>query len=127
MPTRDRVDAFVDAVVNGDHADAIHNFYHEDASMQENETPPRVGRDRLVAHEQAALARIQSMETHPPRAVLVDGDRVMIAWTFDMIDGKGVRRRLREIALQEWRDDRILREQFVYDTATAWKPVEDGA
>lgn len=127
MPSRDRVEVFVDAVVNGDHADAIRNFYHEDASMQENETPPRVGRDHLVAHEQAALARVQSMETHPPRAVLVDGDQVMIAWTFDMTDGKGVRRRLREIALQEWRDDRILREQFVYDTATAWKPVKDGA
>lgn len=127
MPNRERIDAFVDAVVNGDHADAIRNFYHEDASMQENETPPRVGRDHLVAHEEAALARVQSMETHPPRAVLVDGDQVMIAWTFDMTDGKGVRRRLREIALQEWRDDRILREQFVYDTATAWKPVEGEA
>lgn len=125
MPDRERVNAFVDAVVSGDHADAIRNFYHEDASMQENEETPRVGRDTLVAYEEAALKRVQSMTTYPPRALLVDGDHVVIAWTFEIVDGKGVRRRLREIAFQEWRGDRILREQFIYDSATAWKPVEE--
>ncbi len=125
MPSRERVAAFIDAVVNGDHADAIRDFYHEDASMQENEEPPRVGRDKLVAHEEAALKRVQSMTTEPPRAVLMDGDQVAIAWTFEIVDGEGVRRRLNEVTLQEWRGDRILREQFVYDTATAWKPIEN--
>jgi ribosomal silencing factor RsfS len=36
MPTRDRVAAFITSVVGGDHVRAIADYYHEDASMQEN-------------------------------------------------------------------------------------------
>lgn len=127
MPTRERVNAFIEAVVNGDHAEAIFNFYHEDASMQENDEPARVGRAHLIQHEKAALARVQSIYTHPPSRLLVDGDHVAIAWTFDMTDRQGVTRRLNEIALQTWRDNRIWKEKFVYDTATAWQPVSGDA
>ena len=53
MPSRARLDEFIAAVVSGDHAGAIERYYTEDASMQENAAPPRVGRDVLVAHERA--------------------------------------------------------------------------
>jgi ribosomal silencing factor RsfS len=36
MPTRERVAAFITSVVGGDHVRAIADYYHEDASMQEN-------------------------------------------------------------------------------------------
>src|SRR5215510_6956258 len=36
MPTRERVQELIDAVVGGDHAEAIARFYTDDASMQEN-------------------------------------------------------------------------------------------
>lgn len=123
MPDRKRVDEFVDAVVSGDHAEAIADFYHPGASMQENREPPRLGRDQLVAHEQAAMSRMESMHTHPPEAVLVDGDHVAISWIFDSVGKDGVTRRLHEIAMQQWQGDRIIKERFVYDSATAWQPV----
>ncbi len=123
MPDRKRVAAFVDAVVNGDHADAIRDYYHEEASMQENDAEPRQGREVLIKHERAALARVQSIHTHPPSMVLVDGDHVMIAWRFDMTDQEGITRRLNEVAVQTWRGDRILTEKFIYDSATAWQPI----
>ena len=123
MPTRQRVEAFIEAVVHGDHAQAIRDFYHADATMQENLEPPRGGRDALVAHEQAALARLSRMHTHAPDTFLVDGDKVTIVWTFDATDKKGVTRRLNEVTLQHWTGDRIARERFIYDTATAWAVV----
>ncbi len=116
--------AFVDAVVNGDHADAIRDFYHVEASMQENDAEPRKGRDALIKHERAALARVQSIYTHPPSKVLVDGDSVVIVWRFDMTDREGITRRLDEVTLQTWQGDRILIERFVYDSATAWRPIK---
>lgn len=124
MPDRKKLAAFVDAVVNGDHAVAIRDFYHEDASMQENDAEPRKGRAALIQHERAALARVTSIYTHPPSKVLVDGDNVMIEWRFDMTDPQGVTRRLDEVALQKWRADRILTEKFIYDSATAWRPIK---
>ncbi|POR45150.1 nuclear transport factor 2 family protein [Bosea psychrotolerans] len=126
MPDRKRVEAFVAAVVSGDHVGAIRDFYCEDASMQENATEPRRGRDVLMAHEAKALARLQRMHTHPARAVLVDGDRVVINWVFDATDQSGVTRRLEELAIQCWQGDRIAEERFFYDTATAWRVVEPG-
>ena len=52
MPTRARLDEFIAVVVSGDHAGAIERYYTEDATMQENAAPPRVGRDLLVAQEE---------------------------------------------------------------------------
>jgi ketosteroid isomerase-like protein len=116
MPSRDRVDAFVAAVVSNDHIRAIRDFYCEDASMQENGQPPFTDRDTLVARETAFLERMRIF-THPPRAVLVDGDQVAIFWVFDVTDPSGVARRREELALQTWRGDRILTERFFYDPA----------
>ncbi|WP_108811484.1 nuclear transport factor 2 family protein [Sphingorhabdus sp. Alg231-15] len=124
MPSRKRVEQFVDAVVHGDHAKAIEDFYHADASMQENLAPPRRSRENLVAHEKRALANLQEMKTHPPETILVDGDNVVIVWTFDATDKNGVTRRLHEITHQIWSADHILQERFVYDSATAWQIVE---
>lgn len=126
MPSRDRVNAFVAAVVSGEHVRAIADFYHADASMQENLAPPRRGRETLMAHEQRALDRIARMDTYAG-AVIVDGDKVMVRWTFDMVGRDGVVRRLEEVALQRWDGDRIAEEQFFYDTATAWQVVEPPA
>jgi len=124
MPERSRVAAFVAAVVAGAHVQAIADYYHEDASMQENDKPPRRGRDRLMRHEAEFLERVQRMATHPAKVVLVDGDHVVINWVFDMTDANGTTRRLEELSLQRWRGDRILEERFFYDTATAWRPVQ---
>lgn len=124
MPDRQRVEAFVAAVVSGDHVGAIRDFYCEDASMQENGAELRRGRDELMAHEARALARLNRMHTHPARAVLVDGDQVVIHWIFDATDKQGVTRRLEELAIQLWRGDRIAEERFFYDTGSAWQVVE---
>ena len=117
MPTRERVDAFIARVVSGAHAEAIEEFYHEDATIQENLTPPRGPRDALVAGERAMLARHKGVVTHPPRAVLVDGDRVVLHWVFEFTRKDDTIMRIEELALQMWRGDRIATEQFFYDPA----------
>lgn len=58
MPASARVMEFISMVVSGEHVRAIIDFYHEDATMQENRNEPRRGRDVLVAYEEAALRRI---------------------------------------------------------------------
>ncbi len=117
MPTRDRVEAFIARVVSGAHAEAIEEFYHEDASMQENLSPPRVGRDKLVAGERAALARHKSVHTHPVTDVFIDGDKVVVHWVFEFTRMDDTVMRIEELAFQIWRGDRIQTERFYYDPA----------
>lgn len=123
MPSRERVEAFLKAVVDGSHVEAIADFYHDDATMQENLGVPRRGRETLMAREQSVLDQLEEMHTHPVQTFLVDGDHVAIRWTFDKTGRDGIVQRLEELALQQWRDDRIAKEQFFYDTATAWRVV----
>jgi len=123
MPERQRVEAFIAAVVGGDHVGAIADYYHEDASMRENLQPPRQGRALLMEHEANVLKRLKAMHTHPDPIFLVDGDHVVINWTFDATSADGVTRRLNELALQRWSGDRVAEERFVYDTASAWQTV----
>jgi hypothetical protein len=99
MPSRARLDEFIAVVEAGDHAGAIERYYTEDASMQENAAPPRVGRDVLVAHERAALARMTQVYSKAMTSV-VEGDRVAIHWIFELTEKSGKVRRFDEVALQ---------------------------
>jgi hypothetical protein len=115
MPSRERVNAFVSAVREGRYVEAIADYYAPEASMQENMSPPRRGRDLLIAGEKALLGQMRQVVTRRAGPVLVDGDRVVIGWEFEFTAADGAVRRLAELALQTWRDDRIVEEQFYYD------------
>ncbi len=117
MPSREKVQEFIKVVESGDHVGAIEQFYTEDASMQENGAPPRVGLQTLVEHERTALARMKRIDTHKVETFLVDGDFVAINWVFEVTDAAGTTRKLDEVALQQWRGDKIFRERFYYDPA----------
>lgn len=115
MPTKDRVEAFVAMVVSGRHDQAIVDFYHADASMQENQDPPRVGRDRLVSEERATMARFAEIGTELLEAPLIDGDHVVLNWRFTFTPAQGPTMAMEELALQRWSGDRIAQERFFYD------------
>jgi ketosteroid isomerase-like protein len=122
MPSRARVQEFITAVVTGNHADAIARFYVETATMQENAGEPRRGLQMLVDRERKVTEAVARIVTHPPDAVVIDGDRVAIHWIFDFTHADGRTRRVDEIALQHWEGDKIARERFFYDSpAAAWR------
>jgi len=82
--------------------------------MQENAAPPRVGRDVLVAHERGVLSQIQHVYSKVVVSTVED-DHVAIHWIFELTDLAGKIHRIDEVALQEWRGDKIARERFFYD------------
>ena len=115
MPARETVDAFVAQVMRGEHVEAIRDWYADDASMQENQDAPRVGRETLMAGEAQMLARMAAVKTEVLSPVLVDGDSVAIHWRFTFTSKKGHTNSFEEIAWQTWRGDKVWREVFFYD------------
>ena len=115
MPSRERVQDFIATVESGRHVEAIEQFYAEDASMQENQAPPRRGRRNLMDGEQKVMESFEAIHTRPAEIVLIDGDRVVINWVFDFILADGRRFTFDELALQLWSGDRIIEERFYYD------------
>jgi len=76
MPTPETLARFIARVEENAHDRAIEEFYTEDASMQENQAPPRVGREAHVASERRVLARARSVRSERVRPVFASGDRV---------------------------------------------------
>jgi hypothetical protein len=85
--------------------------------MQENQSPPRVGRDAHVANEQKVMARAKSVWSKCVRPIFVNDDRVVIRWIFrfDWVDGTTTH--MEELAYQRWKGERIAEETFFYDPA----------
>lgn len=127
MPTRETLERFIACVESNAHAQAIEDFYTEDASMQENHQPPRQGRDHLVQHEKQVLARARHVTSRCVRPVLVEGDHVVVRWVFEFEWHDGRRTRIEELAWQQWAGERIAREQFFYDPAQLVPRAAGGA
>jgi len=117
MPSAETLKRFISRVEQNAHAEAIEEFYTENASMQENRAAPRVGRDLLVAHERKVLKRAKSVTSQCVQPVFVNGDRVVIRWIFEFQWQDGTSTRMEELACQRWEGERIAEEVFFYDPA----------
>jgi hypothetical protein len=117
MPTPDTLERFIARVEQNAHAEAIEEFYTEQASMQENQAPPRVGRDLLIARERDVMARARSVESRCVRPVFVNGSHVVVRWVFRFMWQDGSSTQMEELAYQRWEGERIAQEQFFYDPA----------
>ena len=115
MPSRSRVEAFVALVERAKYVEALEQFYHPHASMQDNQQPPRVGLERLIADERATMARFATMQTDAVTDLLIDGDKVTIRWKFTFTPAEGPPMVMEELTLQRWEGDRIAEERFFYD------------
>jgi hypothetical protein len=115
MPRPEILERFIARVEENAHAEAIEEFYTADASLQENQGTPRVGRDNHVAREREVLARAKSVVSKCIRPVFENGNYVVIRWVFEFVWLDGSTTRMEELAYQVWEGERIAREMFFYD------------
>jgi hypothetical protein len=115
MPTTETLERFIARVEQNAHVEAVEEFYTADASMQENQSTPRVGRDNHVANERRVLSRAKKWTSTCIRPVFINGDRVVIRWIFrfEWLDGSVTD--MEELAYQRWEGERIAEETFFYD------------
>jgi hypothetical protein len=117
MPSIDTLERFIAEVERNDHAGAVEEFYTPNASLRENQSEPRIGRDTQIKRERDLLRKARTITSHCVRPVFVNGDLVVIRWQFqfDWLDGSVTK--MEEIAYQRWDGERIAEETFFYDPA----------
>lgn len=120
MSIKSRVQELVALVEQGQITEALQRYYASDVAMQENLASPVVGREVNIERERAFFGGI-TLHENRARSVVVDGDRAVIHWLLDFTAGDGRRYTLDQFAIQEWQDGRVVRERFVYDSATIAK------
>ena len=94
-------------VEGGQGVEALVAFYADNATMQENHAPPRVGK--------AAQAAVTGLKATCVRPVLMAGDVCVIRWVFEYTSKAGKAVRFEELAYQRWQGEHIVEEQFFYD------------
>jgi ketosteroid isomerase-like protein len=117
MAIVDNVNDLIGLVQQGKFLEAIERFYAADATMQENQDAPRCGLEALLENERRVLRAVPDIHVARVDSFLVDGNRAAINWVFAYTNSAGQRIELDEVAWQEWRDGKIVRERFFYDPA----------
>ena len=116
MPSPETLERFIARVEQNAHVDAIEEFYTVNASMQENQRAPRVGRAAHVANERRVLSKVKSLTSTCVRPYFIDDDKV-IRWIFHFEWLDGTVTHMEEIACQRWEGERVAEETFFYDPA----------
>jgi hypothetical protein len=117
VPTPETLEQFITLVERNAHVEAVEEFYTADATMQENQATPRVGRESHAANERRVLAKAKTLTSKCVRPVFVNGDRVVIRWIFHFEWLDGTVTHMEELAYQRWEGERIVEETFFYDPA----------
>jgi hypothetical protein len=117
MPSAGTLEQFIALVESNAHVEAIERYYIANASMQENQASPRIGRDSLAANERRVLAKARSVSSRCVRPVFVSGEKVVIRWVFRFEWLDGTVTQMEELAYQRWEGERIAEETFFYDPA----------
>lgn len=115
MPKPETIEEFIAMVESNDHDKAIERFYTADASMQENQSEPRAGRDLLVANEKNTLQKVRSLVSKCIRPYFINGNQVVIQWYFRFEWKNGNVSEIEEITRQNWQGELIESEKFFYD------------
>src|SRR5690349_4188664 len=110
MPSAETLERFIARVESNDHVGAIEEFYSPDASMRENQKPPRRGRELLMENERKVLADTRAVQSRCIRPVLVNGDHVVVRWWFRFERNDGSVMEMEELAWQRWEGERIAEE-----------------
>ncbi|MNQ27129.1 hypothetical protein D3C85_403810 [compost metagenome] len=116
MPKVETIEQFIAMVEANEHDKAIEKFYTTNASMQENQAEPRLGRDNLVANEKNTLLKVKSLISKCIRPYFINGDQVVIQWYFRFEWKNGTVSEIEEMAWQNWQGELIQSEKFFYDS-----------
>ena len=117
MPSLETLERFIARVEQNAHAQAVEEFYTLNASLRENQSEPRRGRDLHIANEKKVFARARAVHSQCIRPVFVNGDHVVIRWIFHFEWLDGTATHMEELAYQRWEGEHMAEEQFFYDPA----------
>lgn len=114
---KENVEALNQMILNGNIMEAFEKFYADDVVMQDNENPARQGKAECRAFEEAFVNNLTEFRGAKVRDVLISEDAgvAAIEWDFDYTHKEWGDRKYTQVAVQKWKDGKIVSEKFVYN------------
>lgn len=101
-------------VLEGKALEAFEKYYHEDVSMQENHEPPTVSKAANREREKQFFADITEFRNAAVEGVAVGDGISYVTWKYDYTHKDWGVKNYTQVAVQHWKDGKIIREQFIY-------------
>jgi ketosteroid isomerase-like protein len=114
MDLKTLVDDLNSMILDGKAMEAFEKYYAEDVVMQENELPPTIGKDANREREKDFFSKVVEFRGADLRAVAVGDGVTMVEWFFDYTHKDWGRRTYHQVAVQRWKDGKIVHERFYY-------------
>jgi hypothetical protein len=114
-----RVNDLVSYIQSGRIVEAMGEFYAENVSMQENNSSPVVGLAANIEREKQFVAYVKQWKSLNIEAVAIDAARgkALIQYNFEFEATDGQHFTYDQVAVQTWKDGKIVHEKFYYDSA----------
>ena len=110
---RRNVQELVDLVLANRALEAFEQHYAEDCTMQELDGSTRVGKSANRVHEREFLSKITQVRAFACDGFVVSGDTAFVVWRLDVDHAAYGTMKMSEVAIQRWRDGKIVHERFV--------------
>lgn len=114
MTIKSQVQAVIDGILAGKLLETFDQYYAEDVVMSENRLDERVGKSANREYEQKFVESIQEFHGAQVGRIIVDGDHAAVEWTFDLTFKGGNRVKMQQVAVQTWKNEKIIREDFYH-------------
>lgn len=112
----DRVHELQDYIKAGRVLEAMKEFYAPNVSMQENNDAPTVGLGPNIEREKQFLSQVKTWISYEARTICVGVDASAVESAIEFINTEDKHVKMDEVSIQHWRDGKIIRERFFYDT-----------
>jgi ketosteroid isomerase-like protein len=120
MNLKETVEEMNRMIISGQNMDAFEKYYHEDVVMQENNQPATAGkaanREREKKAQEQMMASVEQFHGAEAKSVAIGDNTTMVEWSFDMTYKGGKRSKMEQVAVQKWKDGKIIHERFYYST-----------
>ncbi|HEX9665104.1 MAG TPA: nuclear transport factor 2 family protein [Thermodesulfobacteriota bacterium] len=114
MHLRELVEDLNSMILEGGALEAFEKYYAEDVVMEENELPPTIGKAANREREKEFFSNLVELRGADVKAVAVGDDVTMVEWFFDYTHKEWGRRTYHQVAVQRWKDGKIVHERFYY-------------
>ena len=114
MSVKNQVQAVIDGILTGKILETFDAYYADNVVMSENLKDERVGKAANREYELKFLDNVQEFHGAKVGRVIVEGDHAAVEWTFDVTFKGGNRVAMQQVAVQSWKDGKIIREDFYH-------------
>ena len=114
MSIQQQVQAVIDGILAGKLLETFDAYYDENVVMSENRQEERVGKAANREYEQKFLDSVQEFHGAQVGRKIVEGDHAAVEWTFDLTFKGGNRVKMQQVAVQTWKNGKIIREDFYH-------------